>query len=137
MKKDILKIFAKSLIIAIIGVFNIDYFSHLLFSSPMETFSYFVFKAFFYFVFSLLFFYFIDLRKHEIQNVIFGGIIVAGLFGLYYNVLPIFTYGYLPYGISLKYISFLGFGNFITGLFFGIVHTLSFIGGYYVSKIIK
>jgi len=45
MERNYVKIATSSLIISIIGVFGIDYFSHLLFSNPMETVPYFIAKA--------------------------------------------------------------------------------------------
>ena len=124
-----------SLLISIIGVFVIDYFSHLLFSNPMETVPYFIAKAVAYFIFSILFLSFINLEKREFIKVAFGGIIVASLWGMYYNVFPALFY-YYPFGISLRGLTFLGMGLFGTGLAFGTVHVLAFVGGYYFSKLI-
>jgi len=130
-----LKILIQSAVISLIGVFVIDYFSHLLFSNPMETVPYFFAKSAVYFVFSLLFLSLLNLKKNEFFKVAIGGIIVALIWGAYYNVLPeIFSYA--PFGISLYGLSFLGMGIFGTGVAFGIVHTLAFIGGYYISKLI-
>ena len=45
MKRNYLKIFVGSIIISAVGVFIVDYFSHLLFSDPMETIPYFFAKV--------------------------------------------------------------------------------------------
>ncbi len=134
-KRDYLKISISSIIIAAVGVFVIDYFSHLLFSEPMETLGYFFGKMAAYALFSFLFLSFTDLRKKEFLKAAVGGIMVASLWGMYYNIFPL-LYGYSPFGISLAGLTFLGMGVFGTGLAFGIVHTLAFIGGYYTNKLI-
>lgn len=129
------QIIIRSLLIATIGVYVVDYFSHLYFSTPMETPAYFLVKAVFFFIFSLFF-----LRKEfifkkfntRLKNALFGGVVIASFYGIYYNVLPYF--GYNPLGISLYGISFLGMGILGTGAAFGIIHTLSFVIGYYLSK---
>ena len=131
--KRSLKPVINSLLIAAIGVFVIDYFSHLFFSSPMETLGYFFIKFVFYFLFSLIFLYWLNLRKGEFIKVLVGGIVITSIFGLYYNVFPN-IFDYYPLGISLRGLSFLGMGVFGTGLAFGIVHTVAFVGGYYISK---
>lgn len=128
-----MRVLLRSILIGAIGVFVIDYFSHLLFSSPMETTPYFFAKMALYVVFSLVFLSALNLRVHEFSKVIMGGIVVALLWGTYYNVLPA-LFDFYPFGISLRYLSFLGMGIIGTGLAFGIVHTLAFIGGYYASK---
>lgn len=122
-----------SLLISAIGVFVIDYFSHLLFSSPMETMPYFLAKMTLYFIFSLLFLSVFDLRKNEFIKVAGAGIAVSLIWGAYYNILPL-LFDYYPFGISLSGITFLGMGILGTGLAFGIVHTLAFVGGYYSAK---
>lgn len=132
MKEIIMKL-ARSVLIAIVGVFVIDYFSHLLFSDPMETFSYFLAKMAFYIVFSFIFLSVLDLNKNEFIKVLIGGVVVSSLWGMYYNVLPI-VFDYYPFGISLGGLSFLGMGILGTGIAFGTVHTLAFMGGYYSSK---
>lgn len=121
--------------IAIVGVFVIDYFSHLLFSSPMETFAYFLAKMTLYIIFSAIFLSVLDLNKNEFIKVVFGGVAVSSLWGMYYNVFPI-VFDYYPFGIPLEGLNFLGMGLLGTGLAFGIVHTLAFIGGYYSSRVI-
>lgn len=128
-----MKIFIRSLLIVVIGVFGIDYFSHLLFSSPMETSPYFLAKATLYFVFSLVFLSLTNPRKNRFVKVALAGIAVALLWGTYYNILPT-VFDYYPFGIPLQGLAFLHMGLFGTGLAFGIVHTLAFIGGYYASK---
>ena len=128
-----MKIFFRAIIIGIVGVFVIDYLSHLLFSDPMETSPYFFIKTMAYFLFSILFLFFIKLDKHEFIKILIGGIIVSLLWGAYYNVLPS-LFDYYPSGISLAGLSFLGMGILGTGLAFEIVHTLAFIGGYYSAK---
>lgn len=132
MNKNYLKITINSLLISVIGIFIIDYFSHLLFSNPMETFSYFLTKMTLYFVFSFIFLSVFNLQKSEFPKVLIAGVVVASLWGMYYNVFPM-IFNYYPYGISLYGLTFLGMGLFGTGLAFGIIHTLAFIGGYYAS----
>ena len=135
MKKNYIKIVISSLLISVIGVYGIDYFAHLLFSSPMETVPYFVAKAAAYFGFSIIFLAVMNLEKNEFIKVAIGGIAIASLWGMYYNVFPL-LFNYYPFGISLKGLTFLGMGLFGTGLAFGTVHTLAFVGGYYASKFI-
>lgn len=136
-----MKILIKAFLISIIGVFIIDYFAHLLFSTPMETVSYFIIKAIFYFIFSIIFLYFFDQEKIWFIKVLVAGIIVALLFWSYYNVLPvimenIFNIEYYPLGIALSWLTFLKMGFLGTGIAFWIVHTLAFITGYYLSNFI-
>lgn len=133
MKKSWGQILIKSVLIAGIGVFVIDYFSHLLLSNPMETLSYFLGKLTLYFIFSILFLSILNLKKSEFIKVIIGGIVVALMWGAYYNILPL-IFDYYPFGIPLQGLTFLGMGLFGTGLAFGIVHTIAFIGGYYLTK---
>jgi hypothetical protein len=133
MHSNVTRIIFGALIISLIGVFVIDYFSHLLFSDPMETTVYFWAKAVAFFLFSLVFLKYVNLREHELRKVVIGGIVVASLWGMYYNVFPI-LFDYYPYGIALNGLSFLGMGLFGTGLAFGIVHTCAFIGGYYTNR---
>ncbi len=137
-----MKIVIKSLLISGIGVFVIDYFSHLLFSNPMETIPYFMAKLALYFVFSILFLLFIDVSKKEFIKVLVAGVIVSLLFGFYYNIIPIimdkfFSIDFYPFGIALKGLTFLGMGLLGTGVAFGTVHTLAFVGGYYSTKVIS
>jgi hypothetical protein len=120
-------------IIAAVGVFGVDYFSHLFLSSPMETLPYFWTKAALYFTFSLIFFSFTHRDNKEFKKVLIGGIAVALIWGAYYNILPT-LFHYYPFGIALYGLTFLGMGLLGTGLAFGIVHTLAFIVGYYVAK---
>ena len=127
------KIIIGSLFISILGVFVIDYFSHLLFSNPMETTGYFLGKLSLYFVFSIIFLSVMNLEKREFIKVAVGGIIVASIWGMYYNVLPA-IFDYYPTGIALNGLSFLGMGLLGTGIAFGIVHTLAFVGGYYINR---
>lgn len=126
----------RALLIAVLGVGVIDYFSHLLFSSPMETTSYFLAKMALYFIFSLVVLSYFKFQGHEFWKVTLAGVIVALLWGSYYNVLPE-VFHYYPFGISLKYLSFWGMGLLGTGLAFGVVHTLAFVGGYYATKMIR
>jgi len=135
MERNYVKIATSSLIISIIGVFGIDYFSHLLFSNPMETVPYFIAKATVYFIFSIIFLSVMNLGKNEFIKVAIGGIVVASLWGMYYNVFPS-LFNYYPFGISLRGLTFLGMGLFGTGFAFGTVHSLAFVGGYYFSKFI-
>jgi len=128
-----LKIIGKSIIITVVGVLVIDYFSHLFFSNPMETPPYFMAKSFLYFVFSLVFLSAVNLEKREFLKVAVAGIVVASLWGIYYNILPV-IFHYYPFGIPLAGLSFLGMGIVGTGVAFGTVHTLAFIGGYYSAK---
>lgn len=135
MNKNYIKIIISSSLISVIGVFVIDYFSHLLFSSPMETLPYFMAKMVLYFVFSIIFLSIFNLNEKEFLKVSSTGIIVSLLWGIYYNILPV-VLDYYPFGIPLRGINFLGMGFLGTGLAFGIVHTLAFIGGYYSAKLI-
>ena len=128
------KVLFGSLLISILGVFVIDYFSHLLFSNPMETYGYFLGKTFAYFVFSIIFLSVMNLGKREFVKVLIGGIIIASLWGMYYNIFP-YIFSYYPYGIALKGLTFLGLGLLGTGIAFGTVHTLAFVGGYYVTRV--
>src|SRR3989344_2356799 len=125
MKRDDIKILISSILISTIGVFGIDYFSHLLFFNPMETLSYFFAKMTFYFVFSILFLSLFNLKKKEFIKIIIAGIVVSFIWGSYYNVFPA-IFDYYPWGISLSGLSFLGMGLVGTGLAFGTVHTLAF-----------
>lgn len=129
----IYKIVIKSLFISIIGVFVIDYFSHLLFSNPMETMSYFMAKLTFYFIFSIISLSILNLKEKEFVKVLLAGIAVSLLWGMYYNILP-GIFDYYPFGIPLRGLTFLGMALFGTGLAFGIVHTCAFVGGYYSAK---
>lgn len=122
-----------SLFISIIGIFVIDYFSHLLFSNPMETTEYFLGKMTLYFVFSFIFLSIFNLQKNEFRKVLIAGIVVASMWGMYYNVLPA-IFDYYPYGIALNGLTFLGMGLLGTGIAFGIVHTAAFVGGYYINR---
>ncbi len=133
MKRDYLKIAINSLLISIIGVFVIDYFSHLLFSNPMETIGYFLAKTTLYFAFSFLFLSIFNSEKIGFVKVAGAGIIVSLMWGAYYNILPA-LFDFYPFGIALNGLTFLGMGLWGTGLTFGIVHTFAFIGGYYLSK---
>lgn len=121
-----------ALCIAVIGVFGVDYFSHLLFSNPMETTPYFLTKLVLYFVFSIVFLSTTNLQNNRFAKVIGAGIVVSLLWGAYYNILPS-LFDYYPFGISLAGLSFLGMGFIGTGIAFGVVHTLAFIVGYYVT----
>jgi hypothetical protein len=135
MKRNYLKILLGSILIPLIGVLVIDYFSHLFFSDPMETLPYFLAKMAFYFIFSLIFLAIFNPEKNEFLKVAGAGIAVALIWGAYYNVLP-WLFDYYPYGITLEGLTFWGMGILGTGLAFGVVHTLAFIGGYYASKFI-
>src|SRR3989344_2912962 len=130
MKKNYLKIIFNSLLISIIGVFGIDYFFHLLFSDPMETLSYFLAKMTLYFVFSVIFLSFFNLKKRRFLKIIFAGIIVSSIWGVYYNILPQ-IFHYYHFGIP-----FLGTGLIGTGIAFGTVHTLAFVTGYYLTNFV-
>ena len=132
-KKNYIKIVVGSIIISVIGVFVIDYFSHLLFSNPMETTPYFLAKLTLYFVFSIVFLSVFNLKEKEFFKVDAAGITVALIWGAYYNILPL-IFDYYPFGISLRGLTFLGMGLFGTGLAFGIVHALAFVGGYYSAR---
>lgn len=138
MKKNYLKIILSSLLITGVGVFVIDYFSHLAFSDPMETVPYFLTKAAVYFVFSILFLSFIELESRRFLKVFIAGIIVAFMWGFYYNILPavmdsVFNIDFYPFGIALDGLNFFGMGIFGTGFAFGVVHTAAFVGGYYMT----
>lgn len=133
MNKNYLKIFLSALIIPLLGVGVIDYFSHFFFSEPMETPGYFLGKMTMFFVFSLFFLSLVNLNKKEFTKVVAGGIAVSLMWGAYYNILPE-LFDFYPYGIALRGLTFLGMGLFGTGLAFGTVHTLAFVGGYYAAK---
>jgi hypothetical protein len=122
-------------LISFLGVFVIDYFSHLLFSNPMETIGYFWVKCFFYFIFSTIFLLVFDLQIRETTKVVVAGFTIALLWGGYYNVFPL-IFDYYPYGIALNGLTFMGMGIFGTGLAFGAVHAVAFVGGYYFGKLI-
>ncbi len=136
MKKSYFRILVSSLIITIIGVFVVDYFSHLFFSNPMETVPYFFAKAALFLIYSFLFLSIIDVKKKEFVKVLIGGVVVAAIWGAYYNVFPA-VFGYYPFGMSLAGLSFLGMGILGTGIAFGIVHALAFVVGYYASRTIS
>lgn len=131
-----MKIIIKALLLSVVGVFVIDYFSHLFFSNPMETMPYFLAKLALYFVFSIVFLSFLNLQKKEFTKVLIGGIVVSLLWGMYYNVLPL-VFDYYPFGIALEGLTFLDMGLLGTGLAFGIVHTATFVGGYYFSRLLQ
>lgn len=133
MPKNLVKIIIGAVITTIVGVFVIDYFSHLFFSNPMETAPYFLAKSALFFVFSILFLSSMNLASNEFTKVLLGGIVVSLIWGTYYNILPV-IFDFYPFGIPLAGLTFLGMGIFGTGLAFGIVHTLAFTGGYYSSK---
>ena len=135
MSRNYTKIIINSLIISFVGVFIVDYFSHLLFSNPMETTGYFLGKMTLYFVLSVIFFLFSKLDKIRFIKVVIAGIIVALIWGTYYNILPS-LFDFYPIGIALNGISFLDMGLWGTGLAFGIVHTFAFVVGYYVNILI-
>lgn len=128
-----MKILIQPLLISVIGVFAIDYLSHLVFSNPMETPPYFMTKFTFYFVFSSIFLSIFNVNKKEFIKVFFAGIVISLIWGAYYNIFPL-LFGYYPLGISLRGLTFMGMGFLGTGLAFGIVHILAFVGGYYSSK---
>ena len=134
MNNNILKTFVRSIVIAIIGVFVIDYFSHLLFSNPMETTEYFYAKCLAYFIYSMIVLSTVNYKKSELLRVVISGVVIASLWGIYYNVLPEIL-DYYPQGIALAGLSFLGVGILGTGIAFGTVHTVAFVGGYYCSKV--
>lgn len=136
MNTNYFKVGISALIIVVVGVFGVDYFSHLLFSNPMETVPYFLAKGVLYFVFSIAFLSFFELKNNSFSMAAGAGIVVATLWGLYYNILPI-VFDYYPFGIPLQGLTFLGMGLFGTGLAFGVVHTLAFIAGYYAATYIS
>ncbi len=135
MKKSYGKFVFGALIIAVVGVFIVDYFSHKFFSEPMESIPYFFAKAAWYFVFSFLFLSFMNLGKKEGLKVVLGGLVAALIWGMYYNVFPEIL-NYYPFGMSLYNLTFLGMGIVGTGAAFGAVHTLAFVVGYYINKVV-
>lgn len=135
MKKNYLKIVINSILLAIIGVWGIDYIFHLLFSNPMETQAYFLAKMTLYLIGAVLFLSLFNLNKHQFLKVLTASIVVASCWGIYYNILPV-LFDFYPFGIPLNGLSFLGMGILGTGLSFGIVHMAAFIGGYYLSQLI-
>jgi hypothetical protein len=44
--------------------------------------------------------------------------------------------GFLPFGIPLYQLKFLGMGLLGTGVAFGIVHTLAYIVGFYAGELV-
>lgn len=122
-----------SLVISIVGVLGVDYFSHLLFSNPMETWAYFLTKMSWFFVFSIIFLSVTDSNKQNFIKILGAGILVSAIWGAYYNILPA-LFDFYPFGIPLEGLSFLGMGLIGTGLAFGTVHALAFVAGYYVAK---
>lgn len=135
MKRNYFKIVVHALLIALIGVLAVDRTAHLLFSSPMENGAYFIAKMALYAIFSVVFLSAFNLKKKEFLKVAIAGIVVASMWGIYYNILP-FVFNYTPFGLPLRYLSFLGMGLFGTGVAFGVVHTLAFIAGYYLAVLI-
>ena len=138
MQKNYFRIVINSLMISVIGVMGIDYVSHRLFSNPMETVPYFLAKMALYFIFSIISLSFFDKGWKHFWRVLIAGIIVSFTWGFYYNILPVimdkvFNIDFYPFGIPLVGLTFLGMGLLGTGLAFGIVHTLAFVGGYYIS----
>ncbi len=99
----------------------------------METIPYFLAKLTLYFIFSIIFLLVADLNKNESTKVIISGIIVASIWGTYYNILPA-LFDFYPFGIPLNGLTFLGMGLMGTGIAFGVVHIIAFTGGYYTSK---
>jgi len=132
-KKRFGTILLHALTIGIIAII-LDYLVHLTLTAPMETISYFLTKFVVFFIFSVIFLSII--RKLTILKIVIGGIIVASIWGFYYNILPV-LFDYTPYGIPLSELSFLGTGLILTGLFFGITHTLGFIIGGLTIKLTK
>lgn len=122
-----------SLVISIVGVLGVDYFSHLLLSNPMETGAYFLIKLTWFFIFSVVFLSVTNSEKRNFIKVLGAGILVSLIWGAYYNVLPV-LFDFYPFGIPLEGLSFLGMGLLGTGLAFGTVHTLAFVFGYYAVK---
>jgi hypothetical protein len=133
MPKNYLKIIINSILLAIIGVWGVDYIFHFLFSSPMETQAYFMAKMTLYLLGGVIFLSFFNLNKHRFLKVLSVGIVIASLWGIYYNILPI-LFDFYPFGIPLNGLSFLGMGILGTGLSFGIVHVAAFVCGYYLSQ---
>ncbi len=124
-------IFLGALLIAVIAVFVWDLLIHLFFSEPFETIGYFLGKFTLYFVFS--FFFLAFFKKPKFLGVLIFAVATAGIWGIYYNILPLIT-GFVPFGIPLSEIIVLNVQNiFFSGFFFGIVHWIGFIMGYYVT----
>ena len=109
MKKNYRKIIIRAILLSVIGVFVIDFFSHLLFSDPMETTAYFLAKLALYIVFSVIFLSTMNLSKKELLKVVVAGVIVASIRGTYYNILPA-VFDFYPFGIPLEGLTFLGMG---------------------------
>lgn len=134
----IFRLILASLITVIIAI-SIDYFIHLLFTDPMETLGYFTAKFLVFFVFSLIFFSIFSFVKLRQIYIIIGGIVVALIWGTYYNILPAVS-DYSTFGIPLSELAFFGFENdIIVGLLFGITHVLGFfiganIGRFFIRK---
>lgn len=132
MVNKLVKILIKALILAAIAVFLVDLLGHIFFVDKLETADYFLAKFSLYFIFSIIFLAFFKLR---FLTIAIGGVIVASLFGIYYNVLPPIL-NYVPFGIPLDELSFLGFDSlFINGILFGTLHVLAFITGAFTIKL--
>jgi hypothetical protein len=101
----------------------------------METPAYFMAKMTLYLVGAVIFLSFFNLNKHQSFKVLTAGFIIASLWGIYYNVLPV-LFDFYPFGIPLNGLSFLGMGILGTGLAFGLVHIAAFVVGYYLSQLI-
>lgn len=133
-KLKLSEIFLYPLIVAGVAVLIIDLPTHFFLTSPNETFSYFFTKFIVYYIYSSVF---LNFFKLKFLNIAIGGAIIATLWGIYYNILPL-LFDYTPYGIALNGIAFLGITNYlITGLLFGLTHTIGFIAGVYGVKLIE
>jgi hypothetical protein len=109
-----------------------DALFHFIFSHPFESLPYFVAKFVVYSIFA--FFFLLVIKKITFLKTFVAGIIVASLWGTYYNILPPILH-YSPFGIPLYGLSVLGSSNLLlVGLFFGLVHTFGFVVGVYLSR---
>lgn len=121
----------RALLISLFAIM-FDALFHFIFSKPFESLPYFGAKFVVYSIFALLFL--LIIRKITFLKSFIAGVIVASLWGTYYNILPPILH-YSPFGIPLYGLSVLGESNLlIVGLFFGVVHTFAFVVGVYASK---
>lgn len=143
-----LKLAIASVLIAVFGVYVVDYPFHLFLSTPMENITYFIAKDTLYTVYSFVFLYLasrtdgihIDLTTYRLWKIFLGGFVVAGLWGIWYNVLPwllevTLKIDFYPFGIPVSGLSVLGQGLIFTGVAFGIVHTVAWMVGYYFTRL--
>ena len=122
-----------SAILAVVAII-FDYIIHRTLTSPMETTGYFIAKFLFFFALAIIILTFYPRKgTREFRYVIITGIVVALLWGAYYNILPALI-GYTPFGIPLIGLTFLNYTGFMSGLLFGATHVAAWMIGYYTAK---